>query len=377
MEITRRTVLAGLGAFAARALAQENDPKFSSDVRVVNVLASVRDKQGKFVSTLNQSDFAVSEDGHEQQIRYFSRETDLPLVLGLLVDTSLSQRRVLGQEKSASVKFLDKILRADRDRTFVLHFDKEAELLQDLTSNRADLERALDELALPPGEQPQMSRRGQGGGGGGYPGGGGGGGGYPRGGIGFPGGGIGFPGGGGRRGGGGYPRGGNGGGGGPMRGGGAGTTLYDAVYLSSNEITKKEKGRKALIVLTDGVDQGSKIFLNDAIEAAQRADTLVYSILFSDEQAYQGMRGGGGNTKDGKNVLERMSRETGGSFFEVTKKLSIDDIYGRIEEELRNQYSLGYSSDNTSGGGAYRTIKVTVRKSGLTVQTREGYYPTA
>jgi VWFA-related protein len=155
--------------------------------------------------------------------------------------------------------------------------------------------------------------------------------------------------------------------------GGAGTTLYDAVYLSANEVTKKEKGRKALIILTDGVDQGSKVFLNDAIEAAQRADTLVYSILFADEQGYGGR--GGPDPKDGKRVLERMSRETGGSFFEVTKKLSIDDIYGQIEQELRNQYSLGYSSDNAGGGVAYRSIKVTVRKPGLTVQTREGYYP--
>ncbi|MES1261515.1 MAG: VWA domain-containing protein [Acidobacteriota bacterium] len=362
-DACRRTFLLSLvGALpCARWLqAQERDATFSTDVRVVSVLATVRDKQGHIVSTLNKEDFGLTEEGHAEVIKYFSRETDLPLTLGLLVDTSLSQRTVLGQEKDASFRFLDKVLRAEKDKTFVMHFDHESELLQDLTSSRTDLQRALNELELPADQRPQMSRRGSGSGGG-YPGGGGGGGG-----IGFPGGGIGFPGGG-RRGGRGMGR--------PQGGGGhgAGTTLYDAIYLGSNEIMKKQTGRKALILLTDGVDNGSKIFLNDAIESAQRADTLVYSILFSDAQAYK--QPFGGSTRDGKKVLQQISRETGGSFFEVTKKLSIDEIYDRLQDELRNQYSLGYSSENASPAGGYRTIKVTVRQPGFTVQSREGYYP--
>jgi VWFA-related protein len=365
------------GRLAAQAV--EKETTFSTDVKVINVFATVRDKQGKIVSTLAKDDFTLTEDGRNQQIRYFSRESDLPLTLGLLVDTSLSQRRVLAQEKAASFRFLDKVLRADKDRTFVIHFDRETELLQDLTSSRADLQRALDELELPADQRPQMSRRGGnsggsgGSGGGGFPGGGG---------IGFPGGGIGFPGGGRRSGG----MGRGGGGGRPAGGGrqGAGTTMYDAILLASDEIMKRQSGRKGLILLTDGVDQGSKTFLNDAIAAAQKTDTLVYSILFSDEQAYRqpmgglgrgGNRGGGGDGRDGKKVLQQISRETGGSFFEVSKKLSLDEIFDRLQEELRNQYSLGYTPDNPASAAGYRTIKVAVKKPGLLVQSREGYYP--
>ncbi|MDP9170860.1 MAG: VWA domain-containing protein [Acidobacteriota bacterium] len=366
---SRRLFLASLAAFvpAARPLrAQEWDATFSSDVRVVSVLATVRDKQGKFVSNLAKNDFLISEDGRPQTIKYFSQETDLPLTLGLLVDTSMSQRRVLGEEKTASYRFLDKVLRADKDQTFIIHFDHESELLQDLTSSHQQLQKALDELELPADQRSQSNRGGNpGGGGGGYPG--------SRGGITLPGG-IGFPGGGmgGRRSG----RGQGGGRQGGRRQGGAGTTLYDAILLASDEIMRKQKGRKALIVLTDGVDNGSKTSLSDAIEAAQRADTLVYSILFSDSQAYQQgvFGGGGGKTADGKKILQRISLETGGSFYEVSKKLSIEEIYDRLQEELRNQYSIGYSSDKVAADSGFRAIKVTTARSGLTVQTRQGYY---
>ncbi len=359
---SRRVFMASIAAAwpAVRLLrAQDQEPAtFSADVKVVNIFATVRDRKGQIVSNLGKDDFTVTEDGRPQVIKYFSRETDLPLTLGLLVDTSMSQRRVLGQEKSASYHFLDRVLRADKDKTFVIHFDHESELLQDLTSSRTDLQRALDEIQLPQDGQPQLNRGT--GSGGGYPGGGGG---YP---------------GGGRRGGG-------------QRGrGGAGTTMYDAIYLAANEIMKKQTGRKAVILLTDGVDNGSKTFLGDAIEAAQRADTICYSILFSDEQAYQqqpitfggmGRRGGGrgmgspaGDRPDGKKVLERISRETGGSFFEVTKKQSIDDIYDRIQEELRNQYSIGYTPDQSQTNSGYRAIKVLAKDTKYTVQSREGYY---
>ena len=357
---SRRTFLATLAAawpaaYALRAQqtqegAQEQPTTFSTDVRVVNVLATVRDKQGHMVSVLGKDDFTVLEDGRPQVIKYFSHETDLPLTLGLLVDTSMSQRRVLGQEKSASLRFLDRVLRAQKDKTFVIHFDHETELLQDLTSNRADLQHALDQLELPSDSRPQM-----------------------------------------RRAGGGYPSGGGGNGG----RGGAGTTLYDAIYLASNDLMKPVQGRKAVILLTDGVDNGSKTFLNDAIEAAQRSDTIAYSILFADEEqqrqspiSFGGMGGMGGGRRggmgrppvsrvehpDGKKILQRISRETGGSFFEVSKKLSIDDIFDKIQEELRSQYAIGYVPDKSDITG-YRSIKVTTKQSGMTVQAREGYYP--
>jgi VWFA-related protein len=355
--ISRRTFLGA--AAAGIAFGQDSnsgpDTKFSTDVKVVSVLATVRDKQGKIISDLTKDDFDLAEDGRPQKIKYFSRETDLPLTLGLLVDTSLSQRQVLGEERDASHRFVEKVLREDRDQTFLIHFDHDTELLQDLTPSRAKLERALDELELPQDSRPQLR-------GGGYPGGGGG---YP---------------------GGGYPSGGG------RRSNQPGTTLYDAILLASDELMKKRQGRKAFILLTDGVDNGSKTPLYQAIESAQRADTLVYSIYFTGQESQPQMpfggygggrhRGGGlppvrqqTQRPDGKKILQQISRETGGGYFEVSHKTSIDEIYDRIEEELRNQYSLGYSPDSDAGSG-FRRILVTVKQKNMVVQTRQGYYPT-
>lgn len=344
----------------AQEPASSSDAKFSTDVKVVNVLVAVRDKQGKIISDLGKDDFDLSEEGRPQTIRYFTRETDAPLTLGLLVDTSLSQRRVLGEEKDASRRFIEKVLREDRDQTFLIHFDHDTELLQDLTSSRSRLEHALDDVQLPDDARPQLR-----GGGGGYPGGGGG---YPG-------------------GGGGYPSGGR-------RSNQPGTTMYDAIQLASDELMRKRMGRKALILLTDGVDNGSKDTLSQAIEAAQRTDTLVYSIWFTGEEQQQSQpyfggggggfggrrRGGGGFPPqqawrpDGRKILQQISRETGGGYYEVGKKLSIDQIYDRIEEELRNQYNLGFTPDKADSFGFHK-IAVTVKQKGLIVQTREGYYP--
>ena len=345
--VSRRAFL--FSATALLAAAQEQ-PKFATDVKVVSVLATVRDKKGQVVRNLTKDDFSLEEDTRPQTIRYFSQESDLPLTLGLLVDTSMSQRNVLGQEQSASYRFFDQVLRPDMDKAFVIHFDYDVELLKDLTSSKKDLDKALAQL-----ETPQLERRDQSGGGGNS-----GGGGYP---------------GGGRRGGG-------------RRGGG--TLLYDAVLLGSDEIMKKRRGRKAIILLTDGVDRGSRTPLPGAIEAAQRADTLVYAILFTDKEGYGGGFGGpgmgrhggygGGGRRyppqqqrpDGKKILEQISKETGGGFFEVSKKQTIEQIYDHIQEELRNQYSLGYTPDKSEAG--YHKITVTVKEKGLIVQAREGYY---
>ena len=351
--ISRRQMLFAVSSLlAGTRLRGEPDTTFSTDVRVVNVLATVRDKQGNIVRNLTQNDFTLSEDGRPQTIRYFSQQTDLPLTLGLLVDTSMSQRRLIDTERSASYSFLNQVLREDKDMAFVIHFDHEVELLQDLTSSRKQLEKAL-ELLKTPGQGGQR-RRPQGGG---YPGGG-----YPR-------------------GGGGYPQGG--------RGRGTGTALYDSVLLASDELMKKQSGRKADILLTDGVDMGSKVSISTAIEAAQRSDTLLYSIRFYDDQAYAAPRGGygryggrrgrpmpmpRGDVPDGKKVLERLSKETGGGYFEVSKKHSIEDIYRQIQDELRNQYSIGYTSDKPGGEGEFRRIQLAVRQKGLVVQARDGYY---
>jgi VWFA-related protein len=328
----------------ARLLRAGQDTTFSTDVKVVSVLATVRDKHGQIVANLNKDDFTLEEDGRLQAIRYFSRETNLPLTLGLLIDTSMSQRRVLGAERSASYRFLDQVLREDKDMAFVIHFDREVELLRDLTSSRKGLQAALSQLEMPAGGR---------------------GGGYPS--------GSGGPGSRGRRGG--------------------GTMLYDAVLLASDELMKKQQGRKAVIVLSDGVDTGSKVSMARAIESAQRADTLVYAILFADEEAYghggmggggprmgrRGPYGGGGrrypqSRPDGKKILEQMAKETGGGFFEASKKQPIEQIYESIQEDLSSQNSLGYTAERPDAGPGFRKIHVTAKPKGLVVQARDGYY---
>jgi VWFA-related protein len=341
---------------------QQQGPTISVNVKLVTMFATVRDKHGALVRNLTRDDFVLQQDGHPQAITYFAPDSDLPLTLGLLVDTSGSQRRLLDQERDASHAFIDHLLREDKDKAFVIHFDREVELLQDLTSSRQKLEASLDQLG-----RPQFSQTGSGGSSGSDPGNGGSGGGG---------------GGGGRGSRGGY--------------GGGGTLLYDAVFLASDEMMKKQQGRKAIVVLTDGVDRGSKETLRDAIESAQRADTLVYSILFADKDAYGngggyggghmggmggGGMGGGGHRRypqesrpDGKKILQQLSKETGGRFFEVTKKETIDQIYAEIDEELRNQYALGYTPEKADADVGYHKIELTVKQKEAVVQTREGFY---
>jgi len=346
-SVSRRELLFSLvSILLARSLRGQQDSTLSVDVRVVNVLATVRNKEGQIIRDLNKDDFTLEEDGRPQTIRYFARETDLSLTLGLLVDTSMSQRRLLGQERSASYRFMDQVLREQKDEAFVIHFDREVELLQDLTSSRQRLESALGSLEAP--QAPQASQRTGSGSPGSWP-------------------------------------------GSHRRGGG--TLLYDAVFLASDELMRKQHGRKALIVLSDGVDTGSRESLTNAIESAQRSDTLAYSILFADKQAYgpgggfggprmggMGRHGGGPmrfpqqTLPDGKKILERLSKETGAGFFEVSDKQPIGQIYGRIEEELRNQYSLGYTPDRANAGAGYHKIRLMTKQKGLIVQTRDGYY---
>jgi VWFA-related protein len=347
-------------------LAQQSTPPITVNVNAVNLLASVRDKHGAIVRNLAKDDFALEQDGKPQTITYFVKESDLPLTLGLLVDTSMSQRRVLDQELAASHTFLDQVLREDKDKAFVIHFDSEVVLDQDLTASRKKLQAAIDQI-----HAPEFSRGGGSNGGGSS--------------------------GGGSGGNGGGNGGGSSGGGRGSRGrGGAGTLLYDSVFLAADELMKKQQGRKAIIILTDGVDHGSKESLTEAIETAQRADMLVYCILFADKEGYgngggfSGPRmGGGGMSRhggggypprrtedrpDGKKVLEQMTKASGGRFFEVTKKEPLDKIYDAIDEELRNQYSLGYTPDKMDATVGYHKLQLSVKKKDLIVQTRNGFY---
>jgi VWFA-related protein len=336
-------------------------PPIAVQTNMVTVAATVRDKKGEIISNLTKDDFALDEDGRPQTVSYFARENDLPLTVGLLVDTSMSQRRLIDQERTASASFVDHALREEKkDQAFLIHFDYEVELLQDLTPSHKKLDDARRELQTPELEDASQSQGGGGQGGGGQ-------------------------------------------GGGRHRGGG-GTLLYDAVFLASDDMMKKQQGRKALIILSDGVDRGSRESLSSAIEAAQRANTVVYSILFKDEQSYGsrggyggghvgmgggypggGYPGGGGGggrrypqqqdqRPDGKKILDRISKETGGRLFEVTKKQGVDQIYDLIQQDLRAQYILGYVPDKSPTSADYRKIHLTTKQKDLIVQARDGYY---
>jgi len=306
------------------------------------VFATVRGKHGEIVNNLTKDDFALDEDGRPQSITYFGRENDLPLTVGLLVDTSLSQRNVLDEEKHASATFIDHVLREEKkDQAFLIHFDFEVELLQDFTSSRQKLEAALDGIT-----KPTLHDAGSSGGSGSYHHG--------------------------------------------------GTALYDAVYLASDDMMKKISGRKAVVILSDGVDHGSKESVGEAIEAAQRANVVVYSIYFKGEEpssyGQRGGYGGGGGGwggrgsgrryppqqeeqhVDGKKILDRISRETGGRMFEAKKKQNVEEIYAQIEQELRGQYILGYVPEKTPNGAYYRKIHLVTKNKDLTVQARDGYY---
>jgi VWFA-related protein len=332
----------------------QEKPKVTLQVKTVSVIASVRDKKGKIVNNLTQGDFAIDEDGRPQTINYFAKESDAPLRLGLLIDTSLSQRNVLDAERDASYKVLDNLLRVDKDLAFIIKFDREVELLRDFTADRNKLQAALHDVQSPSFGQGGGNRGGNRGGTGGGP--------------------V-WSGSGGSSGGGGQRRGGGG-------HGGAGTLLYDAVYLASDELMSKQQGRKALIILSDGVDHGSKETVDEAIETAQRADTVVYSIFYTGEE--NGGHGGHGpygsprqrdsrERPDGKSILEEISLKTGGRLFEVSKKETIEKIYAEIDEELRNQYSLGYTPDKGAEPG-YHKLHVTTKNKDLKVQARDGYY---
>ncbi len=293
-------------------------PLIKVNVNVVNVLCTVRNKANGLVGNLEKRDFTVFEDGKQQTITDFARETDVPLTLALLVDVSESQERLIDVERRAAHDFFTHVLR-QKDEAFLISFGAEAELLQDSTNSPKLLLDGLDQLRLSvpvtgihPGPVPTAQNL-------------------------------------------------------------AGTILYDAVYLAANEKLKGEVGRKAIIVITDGVDTGSKISRDQSIEAAQRADSIIYSIFYQDIAAYGGLFGGGGG---GYGELQRMSGDTGGRVFRVDRKYTLDDVFRDLQEELRSQYSISYTPTNSKHDGTFRKIDLRASSKDYKVQTRKGYYAT-
>lgn len=330
----------------------------SVSARLVTLPVTVRDKKDRIVPGLTKDDFVLTEDGRAETIRYFSLDTDLPLTLTLDVDTSMSMRDALDSERTASQSFLDGMVARPTDKAAVLHFDREVELLEDLTPSKPKLREALNQLGPTSSSSSDSSGDSDGN----------------------------------RR-----------------RGG---TQLYDAIYLSANDLLAKQTGRKAIIVLSDGEDRGSKETLGEAVEAAQKAEAVVYTIYFKGEQDHQaanpgqggggrrggmgypgggmGYPGGGGMgypggrrggqqpssepRVDGKKIMQQLADETGGRFFEAKKKENFDAIYKELADELRQQYMLGYTPDAASQGDGFHKIALTTKKKDLFVQTRAGYY---
>jgi VWFA-related protein len=302
--------MAGIGLLSL-GLAQEPETTIKVDVELVNVLFSVRDKSGRYVTTLNKEDLTVFEDGKAQEIRYFARETDLPLTIGLLVDVSKSQENLIEVEKRAAAQFFRQVLRHQKDMAFLMSFGHEAELLQDYTNSPRLLEKGLDELRLSvpvagihPGPVPQS---------------------------------------------------------GPVRG----TILFDAVYLAATEKLNREVGRKVVVVITDGMDYGSRTKIQEAIASAHRSDAIIYAIHYSDPRY-----GGWGSDGD----LKRMAEDTGGRVFRVDRKHTLQDIFTEIQEEMRSQYALTYSPSNEEKDGAFRKIEIKPTDKKLKVQARKGYF---
>lgn len=299
---------------------QESMETLKVNVNVVQLFFNVKDKKGALIPNLTKDDFEVVEDGKPQTIKYFTAESNLPLTLGIMIDSSGSQARVLDMEKEVGGSFLSEILRP-KDEAFVISFDVNVDLLQDFTNDVHLLKTALNKAKINTG-----------GGGGPLP----------------------------------------GLGGGPIpQGNPRGTLLYDAIYLASHDELSHEVGRKAMILLTDGEDQGSQLRIKDAIESAQKADSICYVLLIAD----RGFYGFGGYSGDSE--MKKLAGETGGRVIEVGNKFEkLKEAFNQIALELRSQYNIGYTPTNNKLDGTFRKIEIHA-KQGYKIQSRNGYYAIA
>jgi VWFA-related protein len=308
-------------ALAALLLAQDDASKDSTtlkvEVNLVNILFNVRDKKGGLVGNLNKDDFKVFEDGKEQAVKYFNRETDLPLTIGLLIDVSASQMNLIEIEKNAAYQFFGSVLRK-QVLAFLISFGEDSELLQDYTNSPKLLRAGLEDLHVSsgvggfgPGPVPTISQ--------------------PR-----------------------------------------GTVLYDAVYVASADQLKGQVGRKVLVLITDGEDEGSKYKISQAIEAAQKADAIIYGFWYVDRRFYmsRGMVFGGSSDS----ALRQMSEDTGGHVFHIDNRLTLQDAFNQLQDEMRSQYAIGYTPNNPSKDGTFRKLEIKTGNKDWKVQARKGYY---
>jgi VWFA-related protein len=283
---------------------------------VVNVFVTVRDKHNGIISDLAEKDFTIYEDGQPQKVAFYSKEVNMPITLGVLIDTSGSMANIIGAEQDTASRFLQEVMRK-RDEAMVIGFDFDVNLLADFTQDMSVLERAIrrarvNSVASGGVVTPSTLPQGQNG----------------------------------------------------------GTDLYDAVYLACHDQLAAEAGRKAIILLTDAEDTGSKLTLQQSIEAAQRSDTVIHVLRLSDEPFYFGL----GMGYSGASVARKMAEDTGGREIEVRNEKSLERAFDIISEELRSQYVLGYYPTNANHDGTFRKIKIEVDRPDVKVLARKGYY---
>ena len=302
--------IAGSFALRGRAATQQEQqgPVLKSNVDLVSVFATVRDKNKRIMGDLKQQDFKIFEDNQEQKIAFFSKEVTLPITIGLLIDTSGSESNRLGAEQEAAIRFLDRVMRKG-DEAMVISFDLDVDLLADFTDDKGMIEHAVNKARInavggagvvTPGTVPSNN---------------------------------------------------------------GGTHFYDAVYLACNDKLATEAGRKALVIITDAQDEGSKLRLEEAVEAAQRTDTVVHILLVHDP--------GYGWRPD---VAKKLSDDTGGRTIEVSSEKKLEEAFDQISEELRSQYQIGYYPSNSNHDGTFRKIKVETDNKDYKVLARKGYY---
>jgi VWFA-related protein len=308
----------------APALEEEPAATIKLNVNLVEVFFTVKDKAGSLVPHLTKDDCAITEDKQPQTLTSFVAETHQPLTLGILLDTSGSQIRVLPLEQDVGSQFLERVIKP-KDEAFLLSFDVDVDLLQDYTNSPRQLARAMSKAEI-------------------------------------------------------NTAGGNSAGGLPGAGGGTvptigkpkGTLLYDAVYLAANQKMNQETGRKAIILLTDGEDEGSRTRINEAIAAAQRSNVIVYTILIADRGFY------GESDYSGYSAMKKLTEETGGRLIDVGNNgKKLEAAFQQIEDELRTQYAATYTPANTRLDGAFRKLSVECRGDGMKVQVRKGYFAAA
>jgi VWFA-related protein len=307
----------------AQAPEEESVATLKLQVNLVDVFFTVKAKDGTLVPHLTKDDCTITEDKAPQTLKSFVAETQQPITLGILLDTSGSQQYVLPLEQEVGGQFLQRVLR-QKDEAFLLSFDVDVDLMQDFTNSPRLLTRAMNKAEI-------------------------------------------------------NTAGGNGAAGIPGAGGGTvptvgapkGTVLYDAVYLASNEKLSEENGRKAMILLTDGEDEGSSHKIQEAIAAAQKANVLVYCILIADRGFY------GGFGYSGYSAMSRLTSETGGRLIDVGNNgKKLEAAFQQIEDELRTEYVATYTPTNSKLDGSFRKLGVECRGDGMKVQVRKGYYAT-